>query len=93
MSEWIFGTVETVGRRDVPVGEGALYADSTLQALRASKNRREAFVDFLKLRTEKKEFRAVVDRTYPLEAIADACPYVETGRKTGIVVIDVVPVA
>lgn len=39
------------------------------------------------------EFRAVIDREYPLEAIADAYPHVETGQKTGIVVINVVPAA
>ena len=36
-------------------------------------------------------FRAVVDRTYSLDAIADAYRYVETGQKVGIVVIDVAP--
>jgi NADPH:quinone reductase-like Zn-dependent oxidoreductase len=34
-------------------------------------------------------FRAVIDRRYPLDAIADAYRYVETGKKTGIVVIKV----
>lgn len=38
------------------------------------------------------EFRAVIDREYPLEAIADAYRYVETAQKTGIVVITVRPV-
>jgi len=47
------------------------------------------FVDFLKARMEAGQFRAVVDRKYPLAAIADAYRYVETGQKTGIVVIDV----
>lgn len=32
----------------------------------------------------------MIDRRYALEAIADAYRYVETGEKTGIVVIDVV---
>jgi NADPH:quinone reductase-like Zn-dependent oxidoreductase len=32
------------------------------------------------------KFRAVVDRTYPLEAIADAYRYVAKGEKAGIVV-------
>ena len=35
------------------------------------------------------EFRAVVDRRYPLEQIREAYRYVESGQKTGIVVIDV----
>jgi hypothetical protein len=38
------------------------------------------------------EFRAVIDREYLLEAIANAYRFVETGQKTGIVVINVVQV-
>ena len=48
-----------------------------------------AFVEFLKSRMEAGEFRAVIDRAFPLEASADAYRYVETEQKTGIVVIDV----
>jgi NADPH:quinone reductase-like Zn-dependent oxidoreductase len=47
------------------------------------------FVNFLKERMEAGQFRAVVDRKYKLDAIADAYRYVQTGQKTGIVVIDV----
>jgi NADPH:quinone reductase-like Zn-dependent oxidoreductase len=36
-------------------------------------------------------FRPLVDRRYPLEQIADAYRYVETGRKIGNVVISVEP--
>ena len=48
------------------------------------------FVGFLKGRMEAGEFRAIIDRKYPLAEIADAYRYVETGQKVGIVVIDVV---
>ncbi len=48
-----------------------------------------AFVEFLKSRMQAGEFRAVIDRAFPLEAIADAYRFVETEQKTGIVVIDV----
>jgi NADPH:quinone reductase-like Zn-dependent oxidoreductase len=34
-------------------------------------------------------FRAVVDRTYRLEQIVEAAKYVETGQKTGNVVLRV----
>jgi NADPH:quinone reductase-like Zn-dependent oxidoreductase len=49
----------------------------------------QAFVEFLKARMEAGQFRAVIDRRYPLDAIADAYRYVETGQKVGIVVINV----
>jgi NADPH:quinone reductase-like Zn-dependent oxidoreductase len=35
------------------------------------------------------EYRAVIDRTYPLEDVIEASRYVETGRKTGNVVLTV----
>jgi len=44
---------------------------------------------FLKELIEAGEFRAVVDRTYPLEDVVAATKYVETGRKTGNVVLTV----
>jgi NADPH:quinone reductase-like Zn-dependent oxidoreductase len=49
----------------------------------------QSFVDFLGERMAAGEFRAAVDRKYPLEEIADAYRYVLTGQKAGIVVIDV----
>ena len=51
----------------------------------------KAVVEFLKDRMEAGELRAVIDRSYPLEAVADAYRYVETAQKTGIVVINVAP--
>ena len=47
------------------------------------------FVGYLKGLMEAGQFRAIIDRTYPLAAIADAYRYVETGQKVGIVVIDI----
>lgn len=49
----------------------------------------ETSVGYLKGLMESGKFRAVVDREYPFEAIADAYRYVETAQKTGIVVINV----
>ena len=51
------------------------------------------FVERMSVHLEEGRFRAVIDRRYPLEQIRDAYRYVETGQKTGIVVVDVGSVA
>ncbi|MCD4700655.1 MAG: zinc-binding dehydrogenase, partial [Candidatus Aegiribacteria sp.] len=42
---------------------------------------------FIKRLIEEGEFKAVIDREYPLEKIVDAYTYVEKGQKTGNVVV------
>ncbi len=49
----------------------------------------QQLVGWLKHRIEAGEFRAVIDREFPLEAIIDAYHFVETSQKTGIVVINI----
>ncbi|MBA3896956.1 MAG: zinc-binding dehydrogenase [Sphingomonadaceae bacterium] len=49
----------------------------------------QTFVNFLGQLMATGQFRAIVDRRYPLDEIDDAYSYVQTGQKTGIVVIDV----
>jgi len=46
---------------------------------------------FLKDVVEAGRYRAVIDRSYPLEDVVEATRYVETGQKTGNVVLVVAP--
>jgi len=46
-------------------------------------------MEFIISLIEQEKFKPVIDRTYPLEKIAEAFQYVETGQKTGNVVIEV----
>jgi NADPH:quinone reductase-like Zn-dependent oxidoreductase len=48
-------------------------------------------IRYLRGLLESGAFRPLVDRRYPLDEIVDAYRYVETGRKLGSVLIDVVP--
>ena len=47
----------------------------------------QQIVRYLRERIQAGEFRPVIDRTYPLDDIAEAYRYVDTGQKVGNVVI------
>ena len=46
-------------------------------------------MEFIRARVAAGDLRAVIDRTYPLDQIAEAYRYVDTAQKTGIVVIEI----
>jgi NADPH:quinone reductase-like Zn-dependent oxidoreductase len=49
----------------------------------------QLMVLYFKELIESGEFKPVIDRTYPLDRIVEAYRYVETGQKTGNVVISI----
>jgi NADPH:quinone reductase-like Zn-dependent oxidoreductase len=51
----------------------------------------QLMVGYLKELIESGMFRPVIDRTYQLDQIVEAYRYVETGQKTGNVVITLAP--
>jgi NADPH:quinone reductase-like Zn-dependent oxidoreductase len=61
----------------------------TRKAILPIPNERKEDIEFFKQLIEDGHLRPVIDRRYPLEEIADAYRYVETGHKTGNVVITV----
>jgi NADPH:quinone reductase-like Zn-dependent oxidoreductase len=52
---------------------------------------RKEDVVFLKGLIEAGRYRAVIDRVYPMDQVVEATRYVETGQKTGNVVLTVIP--
>jgi NADPH:quinone reductase-like Zn-dependent oxidoreductase len=52
---------------------------------------RGAFLAFMRTLVAAKQFRPVIDRTYPLEQVRDAYAYVRSGQKTGCVVLKTAP--
>lgn len=51
----------------------------------------KAVVDFIRTHMDSGQLRAVIDRSYRLDDIVEAYRYVETAKKTGIVVIEMLP--
>jgi NADPH:quinone reductase-like Zn-dependent oxidoreductase len=48
-------------------------------------------IEYFRELAEKHGYRAIIDRKYSLDEIVDATRYVETGEKTGNVVIEILP--
>jgi NADPH:quinone reductase-like Zn-dependent oxidoreductase len=77
------------GGRDAPfLLWSALARDGRASCPLPKRGSARGFAEFLSTRMAAGDYRAVVDRRYPLAEIAEAYRYVLTGQKAGIVVID-----
>lgn len=82
---------DAVGKTSAKQAKGVLTDGGRYVSTRT--RRQETVEDLLTIRDmmETGAVRAVIDRSYPLEEIAEAYRYVEGGHKRGNVVIDVAP--
>lgn len=79
--------VSTDGLRNIALGAISRLGSRRV-ALPIARARKEDVL-LLEQLLEDGRYRAVIDRTYPLEEIVEASRYVETGQKTGNVVLTV----
>jgi NADPH:quinone reductase-like Zn-dependent oxidoreductase len=80
---------DAVGKLPASRGKRALAKSGVYLSVRSPTSERPETLIYLKELVEAGEIRPVIDRRYPLERIAEAHRYVETGHKRGNVVISV----
>jgi len=81
---------DAVGKLPASIGKRALREGGVHLSVKSPTSGRPENLAFLRELVEVGEIRPVIDRRYPLEQIAEAHRYVETGHKKGNVVITVV---
>jgi NADPH:quinone reductase-like Zn-dependent oxidoreductase len=78
---------DAVGKTSLSHSKGSLKEGGIFLTVQSSTNEKTENLIFLKELIESGEIKPVIDRRYPLEQVAEAHRYVETGRKKGNVVI------
>ncbi|HEX6306052.1 MAG TPA: NAD(P)-dependent alcohol dehydrogenase [Anaerolineales bacterium] len=80
---------DAVGKTTQSQGKGSLKGDGAFLSVQSSTSEKTENLIFLRELIEAEEIRPVIDRRYPLEQVAEAHRYVETGHKKGNAVITV----
>jgi len=80
---------DAVGKLEASRGKRALGEGGVYLSVRSSTSEKAENLVFLKELVEAGQLRPAIDRRYPLEQIAEAHRYVETGHKRGNVVITI----
>ena len=80
---------DAVGKSSQAESQGALKENGVFLTVQSSTSESMENLILLKELVEMGEIRPVIDRRFPLEQVAEAHRYVETGRKRGNVVITV----
>jgi NADPH:quinone reductase-like Zn-dependent oxidoreductase len=80
---------DAVGKISPSRSKGSLKKNGTYLSVASPTSEKAEDLVFLKELIEAGKIRPVIDRRYPLEQIAEAHRYVETGRKKGNVVVTV----
>lgn len=81
--------LDAVGKISAAKSKRVLKTDGRFVSIRSSTSEATEALIFLRERIEAGELRPVIDRRYSLEQINDAYQYVQTGRKTGNVIITI----
>lgn len=80
---------DAVGKSSSSRSKKVLKKEGTFISVKSSTSFENGHLNFLKELIEEGKLKTVIDRSYPLEQVAEAHRYVEKGHKKGNVILTV----